>query len=1447
MSIFGRRHSKLTGDDVGSIIWKSVVDSAARLALVVTSDKEGRIVHQESDDSLWVLVDYTGPTYQELTSVGIAAVTSVAGEVGDVTVADMALVLDDITDIDLTGLADNYILKYDLGTATWKVEVDAGGGGGVTDHGLLDAPSLLDDDHPQYHTDARGDARYYTQGQVDTSLSGKSDTGHGHTLADVSDSGTAAALDAGIVDGTVPVLDAVGLPAVDGSQLTGVPGDVQTALDLKTDQVDFADHSARHENTGADEIDVTGLSGLLADGQTPLGHYTSHENGGGDEISVLGLSGLLADAQYSAIQDGGVPETDEGGIAHTLNFGSNLSVTGITSGVVTVTSVGGSDATAIHTDANNEISGVTEKGTPAGADIVVIEDSAASFVKKKVQLSNLPGGINVEEQSTPITGTPHSTLNFLGDTVEAADAGGGEATITVASFGTGAGTISEGDHDHAGVYSPTAHTHDELANVDGGTGGTDGKIVGRTTAGSGNSEELTATQVRTMINVEDGSVAAGTAGDAYATSHEADTSAHNAGEITNDSLVTGIYVDDALNTLDSDKASSSALSAHTSNATIHFTEASIDHTTITNIGTNSHTAIDDHINTVNDHLDWTADQGATNIDVNNVPQFAGSTEGLVPTSVGGTTNFLSAAGTWIAPSVGGAAALQINAQKASAGTITAGQAVYVTSYDAGAGVVEVELADASTAGTMPAYGIASSSIEQAVTGTVTVSGELTGQVTNGYSEGDALYISETAGALTDTKPQGTALVQQIGVVSYSHLSAGIIQVFGAGQYDEVPNIPEGQVWLGNSSGVAVATDMSLPNLGAGTLTDLNTVVADATLHTTHAGGDVTGGADLTIEPDAVTYAKMQNVVADNVLLGNNSGAGSVVDELTAAEVVTLLGNTHKDSVRVATTTAGTLASDFENTDTVDGVALATGDRILIKDQATASENGIYTVEASGAPTRATDLDTGASAAGMSVLIEVGTANASSYWHCTAVAGSDVVGTNDLPYELTGVPVDDVTIEIDATNGLQVKDGGVGLSMIGPGVLNDLDGILTDAGIGGTNDGELVLTLDDGAGGGKLPVMDGSNLTGVSSVAALDDLTDVTITAPTTGEILRYSGSAWVDTTLAYSDLADGTDGELITWDAAGAADTVAAGTSGQVLTSNGAGAAPTFQAAAPTGVTAEFGEWTQIADGGSPADGQWTVSAGNSDVDGSSATAIRINNDLADATNYSAVLNDIGAGNYLRIVDGTDYWIYRVTARSDSTAAGREYLVSYVTGSGTNPLPESGTQQFATWSGTGAGLIQLINSYRVVIDDVANQYTTYNNTYGFSYSIADNDIGGIPTSSAGLTRDWMGYQLPFGMTGVLVAGSVQGYMTSGTDQSIGLRLCKQAKNTTTSTVTNTEIEAGGGTFDSTGYSSQSFFPDSSTPALDEEMFGIVWYPTAAGTSRILNCTVSLTIATQAPA
>lgn len=116
------------------------------------------------------------------------------------------------------------------------------------------------------------------------------------------------------------------------------------------------------------------------------------------------------------------------------------------------------------------------------------------------------------------------------------------------------------------------------------------------------------------------------------------------------------------------------------------------------------------------------------------------------------------------------------------------------------------------------------------------------------------------------------------------------------------------------------------------------------------------------------------------MLGTLTLAADPVSSLEAAtkqyvDSLTTNGIRWKSPVRVATTVAGTLATSFENGDTIDDVVLATGDRILLKNQASASENGIYVVAASGAPARATDADTFGELNGAVVYVLQGTANA----------------------------------------------------------------------------------------------------------------------------------------------------------------------------------------------------------------------------------------------------------------------------------------------------------------------------------------------------------------------------------------------------------------------------------------------------------------------------------------
>lgn len=133
----------------------------------------------------------------------------------------------------------------------------------------------------------------------------------------------------------------------------------------------------------------------------------------------------------------------------------------------------------------------------------------------------------------------------------------------------------------------------------------------------------------------------------------------------------------------------------------------------------------------------------------------------------------------------------------------------------------------------------------------------------------------------------------------------------------------------------------------------------------------------------------------------------------------------KPSVRVATTAAGTLATSFENGDTIDGVVLATGDRILLKDQAAGATNGIYVVAASGAPTRAEDLDDSADALGAAVFVTEGTTNGNKAFFCTTNAPI-TLGTTTLVFAAVsgggGHTVQENSAPLTARTNLNFQDG-----------------------------------------------------------------------------------------------------------------------------------------------------------------------------------------------------------------------------------------------------------------------------------------------------------------------------------------------------------------------------------------------------------------------------------------
>ena len=104
---------------------------------------------------------------------------------------------------------------------------------------------------------------------------------------------------------------------------------------------------------------------------------------------------------------------------------------------------------------------------------------------------------------------------------------------------------------------------------------------------------------------------------------------------------------------------------------------------------------------------------------------------------------------------------------------------------------------------MPAIGVAQADINASAAGRAVVSGRLIGFNTNGFIAGDNVYVG-VDGALTQTKPTGSALIQNIGIIGKVDSTDGEMVVLGAGRTNDVPNIAENYLWLGNSDGVATA-------------------------------------------------------------------------------------------------------------------------------------------------------------------------------------------------------------------------------------------------------------------------------------------------------------------------------------------------------------------------------------------------------------------------------------------------------------------------------------------------------------------------------------------------------------------------------------------------------------------------------------------------------------------
>jgi hypothetical protein len=252
---------------------------------------------------------------------------------------------------------------------------------------------------------------------------------------------------------------------------------------------------------------------------------------------------------------------------------------------------------------------------------------------------------------------------------------------------------------------------------------------------------------------------------------------------------------------------------------------------------------------------------------------------------------------------GDAQTLIVPAIKATAGTINPGQVVYIVGFDAGNSAITVELADASGGSTMPAYGLADATITDSAVGNLVVAGTIGGFNTSAFAVGDEVFVSDTTlGGLVNARPDGAALVQQIGTVTVSDAVNGVVQVTGAGRVNALPNLPQDFVWVGDANGLPQPVNKSTLGAPLTSTAPVNVTKAAAVVgvSTEAARSDHKHDVD-TAAPASVGSANQEGSAtslsrSDHVHSHGDQGGGSLHAAAVAAGAAGFMTGSDKDKL-----------------------------------------------------------------------------------------------------------------------------------------------------------------------------------------------------------------------------------------------------------------------------------------------------------------------------------------------------------------------------------------------------------------------------------------------------------------------------------------------------------------------------------------------------------------------
>lgn len=239
------------------------------------------------------------------------------------------------------------------------------------------------------------------------------------------------------------------------------------------------------------------------------------------------------------------------------------------------------------------------------------------------------------------------------------------------------------------------------------------------------------------------------------------------------------------------------------------------------------------------------------------------------------------------------------------------------------------------------------------------------------------------GDITGTLPDQTDL--QSALDSKQSLDSDLTAIAGLSPSNDDIIQRKSGVWI-NRTLAQYKADLGLNNVentalstwaGSTNITTLGTIstgtVPGTLVSNTPAGGIAATNSQAAINEIDTEKAPLASPALTGTPTAPTASAGTNNTQIatTAYVDVSRFSDKWKSSVRASSTANGTLSTAYENGDAIDGITLATGDRILIQFQTTSSENGIYTVNASGAPTRSTDADAAAELEGAVVLVQEG--------------------------------------------------------------------------------------------------------------------------------------------------------------------------------------------------------------------------------------------------------------------------------------------------------------------------------------------------------------------------------------------------------------------------------------------------------------------------------------------